>query len=121
MGGHDPPHGRQVLTVLRSLVEFERILILTRTFKGRARPEVPGKRLGGPFTLTEPQRRVAVARPGHSGPVVDIADINYSINATVGGDDMSRFSQRAVHRSDCCGNVGLKGIVHVIQTIGQDR
>jgi predicted nucleotidyltransferase len=56
-----PPHGRQMITVLGGLAEFERELIRARTGEGRKRAKARGVHLGRQPTLTPHQRAEALA------------------------------------------------------------
>jgi DNA invertase Pin-like site-specific DNA recombinase len=65
-------HGRLLVTVLGSLAEFERTLILERTSEGRKRAKARGVHIGRPFKLTLHQRREARQRHDAGETLVDI-------------------------------------------------
>lgn len=67
------PHRRLMLTVLGSLAEFERELILARTGEGRQRARERGVRLGRKPKLTLHQRREALERRERGESVPEIA------------------------------------------------
>jgi DNA invertase Pin-like site-specific DNA recombinase len=60
------PHGRQMLTVLGGLAEFERELIKARTEEGRKRAQARGVRFGRKLKLTahQPTRGLGASRSG---------------------------------------------------------
>jgi DNA invertase Pin-like site-specific DNA recombinase len=62
-----------MLTVLGSLAEFERHLILARTSEGRARAQSRGVQFGRKRKLTPHQQQEALARRARGEALVDIA------------------------------------------------
>jgi DNA invertase Pin-like site-specific DNA recombinase len=101
------PHGRLMLTVLGGLAEFERHLILARTFEGRKRAQARGVKFGRKLKLTAHQQREALERRTRGEALVDIAR-SYAVShstisrlALVGDAALLRvdFDQRGVR---CC-------------------
>jgi DNA invertase Pin-like site-specific DNA recombinase len=75
------PRGRQMLTVLAGLAEFERELIRARTGEGRARAVARGVKMGRPPKLTPGQQKEALRRRDAGEPMRDIAptyDVSHS-------------------------------------------
>jgi DNA invertase Pin-like site-specific DNA recombinase len=73
--------GRQMLTVLAGLAEFERELIRARTGEGRARAVARGVKMGRPPKLTPHQQKEAISRRDAGEPMRDIArsyDVSHS-------------------------------------------
>jgi DNA invertase Pin-like site-specific DNA recombinase len=76
---HDPwantttPHGRLLVSVLGSLAEFERHLIVARTTEGRKRALAQGVPFGRPRKLMPHQAREAVKRVNAGEPLREIA------------------------------------------------
>ena len=66
-------HGRQILTVLGGLAEFERDLIRARTSEGRERAKARGVKMGRPFKLTPHQRQEILRRKENGEAVREIA------------------------------------------------
>ena len=67
------PHGRLLVSVLGSLAEFERSLIIARTSEGRERAKARGVKLGRKPKLTPHQMREARERVEAGEQVRDIA------------------------------------------------
>lgn len=63
-GGVDlsSPAGKMTMQVISAVAEFERDLLLERTYSGIARAKASGKRFGRPPVLNEEQRIKVIAR-----------------------------------------------------------
>jgi DNA invertase Pin-like site-specific DNA recombinase len=66
-------HGRLMVTILASLAEFERELILARTSDGRTRAKARGVKFGRPTALTPHQRQEAIQRLANGEAQADVA------------------------------------------------
>jgi len=66
-------HGRLMVTILASLAEFERELILARTSDGRTRAKARGVKFGRPTALTPHQRQEAMQRLAQGEAQADVA------------------------------------------------
>jgi DNA invertase Pin-like site-specific DNA recombinase len=82
------PKGKQMLTVLGGLAEFERELIRARTGEGRARAVARGVKMGRPPKMTEKQQRDAIRRREKGETLNEIAS-SYNVSAAT----ISRLSE----------------------------
>ncbi|EFJ2219832.1 recombinase family protein [Escherichia coli] len=64
LGGVDltSPAGKMTMQVISAVAEFERDLLLERTYSGIARAKAAGKRFGRPSVLNEEQKNTVIAR-----------------------------------------------------------
>ena len=64
LGGVDltSPAGKMTMQVISAVAEFERDLLLERTYSGIARAKAAGKRFGRPSTLNEEQQLSVIER-----------------------------------------------------------
>jgi DNA invertase Pin-like site-specific DNA recombinase len=69
------PHGKLMLTVLGSLAEFERTLIMSRTQAGIQRAKDRGVAFGRPTKLSPKQRRMIAERYGAGETAAALAHV----------------------------------------------
>ncbi|MFH4882853.1 MULTISPECIES: recombinase family protein, partial [Enterobacteriaceae] len=64
LGGVDltSPAGKMTMQVISAVAEFERDLLLERTYSGIARAKAAGKRFGRPPILSEEQKQTVTER-----------------------------------------------------------
>ncbi|WP_172687050.1 recombinase family protein (plasmid) [Enterobacter asburiae] len=64
LGGVDltSPAGKMTMQIISAVAEFERDLLLERTYSGIARAKADGKRFGRPSSLNEEQQRAVIDR-----------------------------------------------------------
>lgn len=75
------PFGKLAITILGSIAEFERSLILARTSQGRARAKAAGRSIGGPKRrMSDSQIAVARQRMSAGQHPADIAQ-DYGVSA----------------------------------------
>ena len=99
------PHGRLMLTVLRSLAEFERELIRVRTAEGRSRAKAKGTKMGRKPKLTDHQKREAIKRRDKGEET--LAEIGRSYNVSglddFEADNLRRRKLDTAHIENVCG------------------
>lgn len=81
LGGMDltSPAGKMTMSVIASVAEFERDLLIERTQSGLARAKAEGKTLGRPSALTDEQQAEALRRLAAGEAVAKLArDFNTS-------------------------------------------
>lgn len=77
------PYGRLLVSVLGSIAEFERSIILARTGEGRARARERGVRFGRKAKLTAHQQAEAKAMRASGSTLVDIAKLFNVSHSTI--------------------------------------
>jgi putative DNA-invertase from lambdoid prophage Rac len=75
LGGVDltSPAGKMTMQVINAVAEFERDLLIERTYAGINRAKAEGKTFGRPSALTEQERSEVISRLGCGVPVAQIA------------------------------------------------